>query len=251
MLTQARGPHAALRALIAVLAVAATGLQAGCAVRRVETPAVAAPPAVTPAVAPAVAESIPAGARVYEVDPQASQVTLRVYRAGPLARLGHNHVITSADESGLAWTTGEPAQSGFVLRVPVAGLVVDDPAARAAAGPDFPGEVPADAREGTKRNMLRPEVLDADRYPEIVVRADAFSGTWERPVAEARITLRDQTRSMAVPLSVERDAAVLVARGSFQVLQSDFGITPFSVAGGAIQVADPVEVSFEIRATAR
>ena len=54
--------------------------------------------------------------------------------------------------------------------------MVDDPAARAAAGPEFPGEVPADARDGTHRNMLRPEVLDGDRYPEIVVRAIAVCG---------------------------------------------------------------------------
>lgn len=247
MLTQARGEHAAHRAFAAVLATVAIAVQTGCAPRRAETPAILAPPAATPALE----GSIPAGARVYVVDPQASQVTLRVYRAGPLARLGHNHVITSTDEAGLAWTTGPLAQSGFVLRVPVAGFVVDDPAARAAAGPDFPGEVPADAREGTKRNMLRPEVLDGERYPEIVVRAEAFSGTWEQPAAEARITLRDQTRSVPVPLTVERDDAALVARGSFQILQSDFGVTPFSVAGGAIQVADPVQVSFEIRATAR
>jgi hypothetical protein len=247
MLAQPRGVHAAHRAFTVVLVALAVGVQAGCAPRRPETPAAPAPSAVTPPLEAA----IPAGARVYVVDPQASQVTIQVRRAGPLARLGHNHVITSADESGLAWTTGVPAQSGFVVRMPVSGLVVDDPEARAAAGPDFPGEVPADAREGTKRNMLRPEVLDGDRYPEIVVRADAFGGTWERPVAEARITLRDQARPVSVPLAIQRDDVALVARGSFQVLQSDFGITPFSVAGGAIQVADQVQVSFEIRATAR
>jgi hypothetical protein len=54
-----------------------------------------------------------------------------------------------------------------------------------------------------------------------------------------------------VPLSIDMQGTALVARGSFRILQSDFGITPFSVAGGAIQVADPVEVAFEIRATAR
>jgi hypothetical protein len=41
------------------------------------------------------------------------------------------------------------------------------------------------------------------------------------------------------------------SRGSFRILQSDFGIEPFSVAGGAIQVADEVAVAFEVRATAR
>jgi hypothetical protein len=241
MLTQGR----ARRVVVHLPVVLAVCLLGACGQRRAE------PPAAEPVPAATVQDAVPAGARAYDVDPDASVVTLRVYRAGPLARFGHNHVITSTGESGVAWVAADPGQSGFVVRVPVAGLVVDDPAARTAAGPDFPGEVPADAREGTKRNMLRPEVLDGDRYPEIVVRADALGGTWESPVAEARITLRSGTRSLQVPLSIDVQGTALVARGSFRILQSDFGITPFSVAGGAIQVADPVEVAFEIRATAR
>lgn len=246
MLTQARGRQVVVH-LSMLLAI---GLLGGCVQRRAEVPA-AEPVPVPPPPAAMAEDAVPAGARVYEIDPDASVVTLRVYRAGPFARLGHNHVITSTGESGMAWVAAEPGQSGFVVRVPVAGLEVDDPAARAAAGQDFPGEVPADAREGTRRNMLRPEVLDGDRYPEIVVRAAALGGTWESPVAEVRITLRSETRPLSVPLAIEVQGNALVARGSFQVLQSEFGITPFSVAGGAIQVADPVEVAFEIRATAR
>jgi polyisoprenoid-binding protein YceI len=241
MLTQGR-PR---RVVVQLPVLFALGLLGGCVQHRAAGPATEAVPVAT------VRDAVPAGARAYDVDPDASAVTLRVYRAGPFARFGHNHVITSTGASGVAWVAAEPGQSGFVVRVPVAGLVVDDPAARAAAGSDFPGEVPTDAREGTKRNMLRPEVLDGDRYPEIVVRADALVGTWESPVAEARVTLRDATRPLQVPLTVEMQGAALVARGSFRILQSDFGITPFSVAGGAIQVADPVEVAFEIRATER
>jgi polyisoprenoid-binding protein YceI len=243
MLTQAR----CRQVLVQIPALLALGVLGGCVQRRAELPA----PEPAPAPAAAAPAEVPAGARAYDVDADASEVTLRVYRAGPLARLGHNHVITSTGESGVAWVAAGPGQSGFVVRVPVAGLVVDDPAARAAAGTDFPGEVPADAREGTRRNMLRPEVLDGDRYPEIVVRADALGGTWEQPSAEARVTLRSETRSLPVPLSVEMQGNALVARGSFRILQSEFGIKPFSVAGGAIQVADEVEVAFEIRATAR
>jgi hypothetical protein len=48
--------------------------------------------------------------------------------------------------------------------------------------------------------------------------------------------------------AIARDAGSIVARGAFRVLQSDFGITPFSIGGGAIAVADAVDVSFEIRA---
>jgi hypothetical protein len=52
-------------------------------------------------------------------------------------------------------------------------------------------------------------------------------------------------------VSVTRDATGVVARGALRLRQSDFGITPFSVAGGAIQVADVLDVSFVIVAVRR
>jgi hypothetical protein len=54
-----------------------------------------------------------------------------------------------------------------------------------------------------------------------------------------------------VPLSIAREPGKLSVRGGFRILQSDFGITPFSVGGGAIQVADGVDVEFTIVATRR
>jgi polyisoprenoid-binding protein YceI len=229
-----------------VLVVVCVALLGGCGPRRAEVPATAGSEVQARSVAVA-----PAGAQVYRIDPDGSTVTLRVYRAGRLAALGHNHVITSTAEAGRAWTTGEPAGSGFEVRVPVAGLVVDDPAARAAAGADFPGEVSEAARDGTRRNMLRAEVLDGEHFPDIVVTGDALGGSWAQPVVTARVTLRDTTRTIEVPLAIERQSRALTARGTFRVLQSDFGITPFSVGGGAIAVADAVDVAFEIRAVAQ
>jgi polyisoprenoid-binding protein YceI len=99
--------------------------------------------------------------------------------------------------------------------------------------------------------MLRPEVLDASRYPSIVVTANRLYGTWERPVAAASVTLRGTTRELRVPVDLRREPKALVAEGGFRIRQSDFGITPFSVGGGAIQVADEVEIDFVIVATAR
>jgi hypothetical protein len=222
------------------------GTLAGCGARRPEVPAPAHPPAPVPSVQP----SVPPGAQQYVIDAGRSVVTLRVFRAGPLARLGHNHVITSAAESGSAWTAATLDASGFEVRVLVAALEVDEPAARSAAGPDFPGVVPEDAREGTRRNMLRPEVLDADRYPEVIVRARSLGGSWQSPVAHAEVTLRDHVRRIDVPLTVTWSPGAVTARGGFRILQSDFGITPFSVGGGAIQVADAVDVEFEFSAVA-
>lgn len=215
-----------------------------CTSRRADVP-----PAALPA--PAGEAEVPAGARILVIDPDRSVVTLLVRRAGPLARLGHNHVITSAQESGRAWLGPEPSESGFEIRLPVIAFVVDEPAARLAAGAEFAGELPAEAREGTYRNMLRAEVLDGERHPEVVVRASRISGTWQQPVVVARITLRGTTRDVEVPVELQRDPQSLLATGTLRIRQSDFGITPFSVGGGAIQVADDVDVRFEIAAVER
>lgn len=244
MLTQETAQADACRAARALLILVCVGVMAGCATRREEPPAPVPPVIGVPAAQPA-----PVGAQVLAVDAEHSIVTLRVYRAGRLASLGHNHVITSGTEAGSVWTNGELAGSGFEVRVPVASLVVDDPAARAAAGSAFPGELPEAAREGTRRNMLRPELLDGERYPEIVVRADSLGGTWEQPVVTARLTIKGQARSVEVPLTIQREPGVITSSGAFRILQSDFGITPFSVGGGALQVADEIDVSFEIRAS--
>ena len=208
------------------------------------------PQPLPPQPLPASIGAPPVGAVAYALDPGRSRFEARVYRAGPLARLGHNHVVTASDVTGRAWVGATPAESGFEIVVPVASLVVDDPAARAAAGPDFAGEVPDSAREGTRANMTRAEVLDVAAYPTIALRCAGLLGDWSAPRAPVEVTLRGVTRRIEVPLVVERTANAVVARGEFRLRQTDFGITPFSVAGGAIQVADEVVLSFDAVAVA-
>jgi polyisoprenoid-binding protein YceI len=245
-----RAPAPRRRATIFATAIAVAGLAAGCAPRPAETPP--RPPMSPSPQAPGSmsAAAIPAGAHAFEIDSEKSAVTILVYRAGPMAKFGHNHVVTSGRESGFAWEGHDPAGSGFEIHVPVAALTVDDPAARAAIGGEFAGEVPDSAREGTYKNMTRPEVLDLVEFPEVVVRCDGLAGSWDRPVAAADLTIRGVTRRVEIPMELERGAGTFTARGSLHIRQSDFGITPFSAVGGAIQVGDELELRFEIVAVA-
>jgi hypothetical protein len=224
-----------------LLVLACLALSAACAPRRAERPPgpVATPP-------PGGATPIPAGSRRFVIDPDQSVVSIRVYRAGPLARLGHNHVVTSGDESGYAWLGQSPGDCGFQLRLPVAALVVDDPDARRQAGADFAASVPDDAREGTRRNMLSQAVLDEEHYPWITVRADRLEGAWSGLSATVTIAIRDARPTVAVPLEILREGGRLSAHGTVSLRQSDLGLVPFSVAGGAIQVADSLEIEFTV-----
>ncbi len=250
MLTQRppRQRRPARRSWLAIVGCAA--VLAGCAQRRAEPPAGPAQPVATPSPAGPVAE-IPPGAVEYRIDPGLTVVDVRVYRAGPLAGLGHNHVVTSDLETGRAWLGSTPADSGFELRLPVRALVVDDPDARRRSGPEFASEVPGDAREGTRRNMLSQAVLDAERYPWLVVTGARLAGDWEAPSVEAAIRLRDATRTVDLPLEIRREPGRISATGKVRLRQSELGLTPFSVAGGAIQVADAFEVEFTVVALER
>jgi hypothetical protein len=225
--------HLARAAIRAAPALAAAIALAGCMAREVAT-------VPTPGSAGAVI-NVPPGTRAFDIDSAETRITVLVYRAGPLARLGHNHAITSGGETGVIWLGSTPASSGFEIHVPVTAFDVDDPQARAEAGADFPGAVPDEARAGTTTNMLRAEVLDAAHYPEIVVRSVSATGTWEQATVRASVRLKD----------LERSFDRITVTGAFAVRQTDFGITPFSVAGGAIQVADTINIRFKVAAAPR
>ena len=83
--------------------------------------------------------------RVYRVDEHQSELRILVYRAGPLARLGHNHVIVNHAIRGAVSLADVAGESGFQLSVPVAGFVVDDREVRK-EGPSYSVETLAELR---------------------------------------------------------------------------------------------------------
>ncbi len=184
---------------------------------------------------------------VYAVDAAASKVRIYVFRAGAAARLGHNHVLTvSRFEGYVAVPSDQAADARFELRVPLSELVVDDSSARRETGGSFSGERSADDIAGTRKNMLGERGLQADQFPVMRLRSVAIEGDWPVLVAQVELTLHGVTRTHAVMLHVERDAARLKVDGAFTLRQSDFGVTPFSALGGLMKVQDAVAISFSL-----
>jgi polyisoprenoid-binding protein YceI len=186
----------------------------------------------------------------YRIAPAESSLRILVYRGGTMARLGHNHVISSADLKGQIWRGATAESSGLEIDVPVNTLIVDDNAARAEEGEDFPLNVSEDAKAGTKANMLRPTLLDGERYPEISIRAIRITGSASSPDVVASMRIKDQTREIRLPVMLSEADGALVVQGSFDIRQSDFGITPLSIAMGALTVQDTVKIKFRLVARA-
>ncbi len=187
-----------------------------------------------------------AAAVVYAVDPARSEVRLLVYRDGPLARLGHNHVISSTGITGEVYLAPAGRKSAFALTLPVATLDVDRPELREAEGEDFPPGIDAEAIAGTRRNMLGEQLLDAERYPVITLRSLAITGGPEVYEVRFELGLRDTATALTVPVSLARRPDGIEASGEFSVRQTALGLEPFSVFMGALSVRDEMRVKFRV-----
>lgn len=212
----------------AAAVVAAVLAVTGCSLRPAPPPP---PPPPQPPVAP------------LALDPARTEVLVRVYREGPLAAVGHNHIITTtAIEGGVTPAAG--GEYAFALRLPVAAFVVDDPAARARAGADFAAPVDDAARAGTRGNLLGPRLLDADRFPAIGLAGRTGTGAEGARSLEVAITVRDVTRPFRIPVTVEATPAGPRLRGTLRVTHAELGLEPFSVMGGMLRVRDELGIDF-------
>ena len=187
-------------------------------------------------------------AATFAVAADGSNIHWRVYKAGAFARLGHNHVISVADLTGTITYDGDLAASSFELAIPVASLVVDDPELRAEYGEDFSSEPSADDIAGTRRNMLSEDVLDAANHPMLVVRGKIASGTLDAATFAITVELLGKSVPLSALGSIAIDGDTLVAEGELRVTHADLGMEPFSVALGALAVAEPLDVSYRVLA---
>lgn len=219
---------------------------AACAAPPPRPPAPPAPvgPAAPAAGAPENTAPPYAGTR-YRIDPSQSELRVLVYRAGPMASLGHNHVISTRSLHGWAVFGGDAAAAAFALTAPVADFVVDDPTLRAEAGADFAEEVNDEARSGTLHNMMGPAVLNAANFSALKITSVSVSGA--RGALRARVALEvaGHESMLAVPFALHASPHRLAASGEFSVSQSSIGLMPFSIFLGALKVQDELKVKFK------
>lgn len=187
------------------------------------------------------------GGKQYIVDTQASEIRLLVYREGLLARLGHNHVMTGKVNGDII-VSETAAASGFRLEIPVESFVVDLPLPRSEEGSEFSTVVSEGARQGTSKNMLGADLLDATQYPMISIESVAMSGSRWNPDVIAHVMLRGITSELQFPATVLEQNGLITITASFSVLQTGLGLQPFSILGGAIRVRDAIDIRVRVLA---
>jgi polyisoprenoid-binding protein YceI len=204
-----------------------------------------APTPQAPAPPEAGLQSLPAPG-TYRIDSAGSELRLLVFRAGALANLGHNHVMTNRSVSGSVQIAESISDSSFSLEVPVDQFAIDDAQARLEEGSEFAGEIPEDAKSGTRRNMMSSAVLNAAEFPIIKVRSTALHGTPGALTADLTIDVAGHHSAISVPLSLAGDSRHMTAMGSIELRQTAIGLKPYSLMHGALQVQDAMRLKLKI-----
>lgn len=176
------------------------------------------------------------GEPVYRVDPKQSVVVIEVRRGGSLARLGHDHVVAAHNLVGFV----APQTGRADLYVALDELSVDEPALRKAAG--FDTQPSESDIAGTRANMLD-KVLETQKFPHALIGISLSKG--QLAIA---MTLHGTTRTIEVPARLVVNDSRVGVTGRLAFNQSDFGITPFSILGGAVAVQDRLELRFNVQA---
>ena len=206
-------------------------------------------PVLRPRAAPPPAVAAPAasaGAVRYRIDGGRSEVLILVYRDGRMAALGHNHVVAVRGLSGEVVVAPDPTQSNWQLDFPVAALNVDEPRLRAAQGAEFQSKVDDVAIAGTRDHILGPLLLDATRYPAIHLQSEQVRSEADGLRVSTRIVVRDHAVQVEVPVALQRSPDELIASGEFDLTHAELGLTPYSVALGALRVADRMHVRYRL-----
>jgi polyisoprenoid-binding protein YceI len=174
----------------------------------------------------------------YVIDKRTSRFTVRAFASGALSVFGHNPVIAIRDLSGEVGFDPESPQQGFLrLRINAKSMEVS-------------GDISGKDRREMERMMFA-DVLEVDRYPEIVYQGSAVAAT---RVMEGRyradiagdLTLHGVVRKELVSAQVISLGETLRASGEFSLRQTDYSIKLVSVAGGTLKLRDELKFSFDI-----
>ena len=170
------------------------------------------------------AADAPAGAAI---DPQKSSITVSVFKAGVFAAFGHEHEISA------------PMQQGSFTENPGSvELTVDARRMRV-----MDKGISEKDRAEIQQTMLGPKVLDSEKFPTIRFRSTRVEllgeGKWS---LLGDLTIHGETRPVKVRVEGENGHY----RGTAELKQKDFGITPVTVGGGAVKVKNELRIEFDI-----
>ncbi len=160
---------------------------------------------------------------------------LRTFRDGLAAQAGHDLVIEIGRWSGELTVDEDLSPSGLEVRIDMGSLIV-----REGRG----GIKPLGDRDRREIAVTARKTLGADRYPEATFSATRFEpADGGGGTIVGTLTLAGRSRPMRLQVTATGDDRY---RATASVVQSDYGIKPYTGFLGALRVRDAVDVEVDV-----
>src|SRR2546421_8695828 len=180
----------------------------------------------------------------YSIDSSKSKIEIQVAKDGFFKAFGHDHLVSTTHFSGsVRLAESKMEESSVTVTAEANSLRVIDP-----------GESEKDRSE-MQATMLGEQGFDVARYPQIqfssstIKVVSASKNTFDLQVS-GPLTLHGTQKPVTLPVHLQiSDDGSLTCDTEISLLQSDFGITPYKAAGGAVKVKDKIKLTFHIVAT--
>jgi polyisoprenoid-binding protein YceI len=167
-------------------------------------------------------------------DASDGELQLRTGVTGRAARMGHRLTIAMTRwQATVNWDRDEPVSAELVVDVDSFEVLRGEGGVKGLSGPE---------KAVVRSNALRS--LNAGRFPEIRFTTDTIDKTDNGYRLGGALKIRGKSQEHVIDLRTEDlgDSWRLSAEST--VRQSDYGIKPFSLLMGSVQVVDEVAVSF-------
>jgi len=174
------------------------------------------------------------------IDTGASRFTVQAFATGILSAFGHNPVIAIRDYDGsIEFAPESLDKAGVQVTVRTSVMEVLDP-------------MKPDDLKKLGREMYE-KVLETQRYPRAVFTSKVItiqkaSGDLFRASVVGELSFHGVRRDHSFDARVVKIGSGLRISGEFPLRQSEYGIKPFSFAGGVLRLKDELRLKFELLA---
>jgi polyisoprenoid-binding protein YceI len=166
----------------------------------------------------------------YRLGTESGRIVLRTFRDGLAATAGHDLIIDLPSWSGELTVDSDKVPEALEVRIDLAALSV-----REGTG----GIKPLTDRDRREIAVNARRLLSTDQHPEAVFTANRFEVPGEGGVIEGNLSLRGVSRPLRLQVS-QTGAGRYKITGT--VVQSAYGIKPYTAFFGALKVRDTVDI---------
>jgi len=179
---------------------------------------------------------------VLEVDQSAGDLTLHTGRAGLGSKVGHDLTLRVGQWSGVAELADDGTVSALQLTAALRSLEV--------LRGDGGLKPLSDKDKGTILSNAM-DTLKAKAYPDLVFEASGLTLAEGQSRVTGTVALAGATGAQDLELTVAREGNVVRVQAHGELVQSAFGIKPYSGMLGALKVQDTVEVRADLSVSLR